>query len=719
MLCAICLWMFHREAPKGLHHRCFDDLRTAAQGGCKICIVLVMRRNEFGPDSSGERTADPFLTYEWYKVDSDIAESEEVYSIQFNSAISWLMRDPALPSNDIDVYVSETSTGVPEYYLEVIKHATDDLESQPWKVRRECYPLKDIASNTGHGSVFDIARTWTSECEENHDCETWNGPKDPNWIPKRLIDLTDPSALRLLERDSERPSGRYAALSHCWGPDPHFLTLSRNNIDVFRQNIRTTNLPKSFQDAIFICSRLGIHYLWIDSLCIIQDSEDQADWLLHTREMELVYANCYLNLSFLMAACPRDGAFLERNADLLQECCVFSDWPQITTASSDTDDGHEGQDDHKGVYSPVVETQLSKARRLTILARHDYTSSVWQGTALSERGWVLQERLLSPRTLHFGPDRIFWECGEIHSRNEAVPSGISGMQSDGNQFDKHTHQLFNLLHPAEVSQGIYLRLFNRWVGIVRDYTMRKLTFPNKDKLVAFAAIARGFSVIFGDDYFAGHFFLNMPFDLVWRARLPVESGSDERRRPTWSWTSIDTEINRDTLGEKDFDSHLILANVEDVVVDLVDPSNKYGQVRSGHIKMRCFLIQCSLIETEQRWQPELWTIGVIGNGILDDPSREQMLHVSQAKLSVSLDEVLAVPPDIVYLAPLVSDSTDQLEKGKLIQGIILKRQSEGLFTRLGYWEAGSGYYDDEEDVGALLQYLNGLSTDQRIAIRVV
>ncbi|ORX99625.1 heterokaryon incompatibility, partial [Clohesyomyces aquaticus] len=90
----------------------------------------------------------------------------------------------------------------------------------------------------------------------------------------------------------------YATLSHCWGLHPSFLTLEASNLNSFEKGIPVQSLAQNFHNAIEVCKRLELRYLWIDGLCILQSgvgSED--DWLCHVTEMRTIYRNSYINIS--------------------------------------------------------------------------------------------------------------------------------------------------------------------------------------------------------------------------------------------------------------------------------------------------------------------------------------------------------------------------------------------------------------------------------------
>ncbi|KAH7234651.1 heterokaryon incompatibility protein-domain-containing protein, partial [Fusarium redolens] len=148
--------------------------------------------------------------------------------------------------------------------------------------------------------------------------------------------------------------GRYVALSHCWGRNPVVRTL-RANIRDHKENIPWPSLSKTFQDAIIFTWRLGFHYLWIDSLCIIQDDPD--DWAEQASRMAQVFSNAQLTIAASRAA---DGA--------------------------------------GGCFTRYASEPFT-------LIKHGLTRA-----PLLQRAWVLQEQVLSPRLLHFACGELYWEC---------------------------------------------------------------------------------------------------------------------------------------------------------------------------------------------------------------------------------------------------------------------------------------------------------------------
>lgn len=179
---------------------------------------------------------------------------------------------------------------------------------------------------------------------------------------------------------------QYAALSHRWGSPAtvDFAATTCDNLHVFQDanGIKDGALPKTFQDAITVTRRLRIPYLWIDSLCILQktgngdDREHKEDWERESLLMEKVFSSAYLTIAASCAEHRFDG-FLKKRQQ--------RDF--VTMTASDGAQFHVCQ---------VID---------------DFDNDVEQGE-LNKRGWVLQERALSCRTIHFTETQTYWECGK-------------------------------------------------------------------------------------------------------------------------------------------------------------------------------------------------------------------------------------------------------------------------------------------------------------------
>ncbi|KAI1120765.1 hypothetical protein F5Y10DRAFT_289312 [Nemania abortiva] len=233
-----------------------------------------------------------------------------------------------------------------------------------------------------HGSQeqLSLLKEWILICDSTHStCSRFyaEGPdKNPApTMPTRLVELGNP--LRLVESVSIKPSP-YVALSHCWGKiEQGRLCTSSGNITQLMASIDSGRLPKTFRDAILVTRGIGIEYLWIDSLCIIQDDKD--DWENESAKMEQVFSFAYCTIGASSATSSVEG-FL-----------------------------------HKRHPRPCVQLETSSFGKLYVCQNIDNFHRDVDLGELNSRGWVLQERALSRRSIFYTSTQVYWECGEgIH-----------------------------------------------------------------------------------------------------------------------------------------------------------------------------------------------------------------------------------------------------------------------------------------------------------------
>lgn len=127
-------------------------------------------------------------------------------------------------------------------------------------------------------------------------------------MPTRLIFLGD-AYIKLCLSSEFGTTLKYATLSHCWGSLP-FMTLTTTNFEAFRNSIPLKDISKTFLDAVFVASELGFQYLWVDSLCIVQNDSD--DWNAKSSLMSDVYGNSTINMAASSAINGSVGLFLNR-----------------------------------------------------------------------------------------------------------------------------------------------------------------------------------------------------------------------------------------------------------------------------------------------------------------------------------------------------------------------------------------------------------------------
>jgi hypothetical protein len=334
---------------------------------------------------------------------------------------------------------------------------------------------------------------------------------------------SDVASVRLVER--VKLTERFAALSHCWGTTQHLLT-TKSSLDEYKMGISLSKFAKTFRDAITVCRFLGINYLWIDTLCILQD--DEEDWKAESQKMGHLYQYAYLVISADAAVDGSIGCFTQRDSPK----CFESQ----TAGSNDS------------VVQIHARPAIEHSQYANTLADHEYRDP------LSYRAWVLQEWLLATRTLHFTRQELVWDC---RTRFSCECGGFDRLAANPAPTSHSTAPNVRGLR-GEVSQCLEHSLrenmttaarLNLWLDIVEEYTMRRLTKPS-DRMVAISGLAReiGASDAGLGSYAFGFFNYRFLEQLLW-SRYAVEEPpsrrADYEAAPSWSWGSIHQPVGWD------------------------------------------------------------------------------------------------------------------------------------------------------------------------------
>jgi hypothetical protein len=386
------------------------------------------------------------------------------------------------------------------------------------------------------------------------------------------IEQVDEDQVRLLVNPFSDPAfaPRYATLSHCWGQDPFFM-LTNQTKDQLTSGILTSILSQTFRDAISVAKSLKIQYIWIDSLCIIQDSDQ--DWEEQAPLMDEVYRHAFLCIAAAASAKSSSGCFRTREASSRATCEVTTSW----------------NDRPNSVY------QI-------------YNSKIWpnvfEDQPLISRAWVVQELQLSPRILYFNSTQIFWQCYDKLACEE-LPThiepdwGTADQQDDNLKFSTyvyHHQPLIGDRAPPMIRKNEYMRI---WCGILEQYTKCRLTFLN-DKLVAISGIARLFCQPLADTYCAGLWTRRMPIELLWtrgmrdfpKPALP-KSTQECYRAPSWSWASIDEPITPSHFHDHYQDRVIILVETKSCHAT-TKTGDAFSEILSGVIRLSGFLSKMKL-----------------------------------------------------------------------------------------------------------------------------
>lgn len=389
--------------------------------------------------------------------------------------------------------------------------------------------------STDDSATQSLIQNWFQDCIHFHKSCTqpW---KSVTFKPTRVLELRhdqQPVSFRLVQ-GSQCPYGaQYITLSHCWGPQPAHTTLRllESTTGELSQWQPVKILPKTFRDAVVVAERFKVRYLWIDRLCIYQDSAD--DWRHESSTMQHVYRNALLNVSALGAHGGDDGLFFSRLP-----------WREK--------------------LSPAVEFRPSigaEAARLAevVVSCGPHWFEIFNRDPLVRRGWVLQERLLAPRVLHFGTHQAYWECRQGH-RCEMAP------RMENERTDLPSTLWKTLVGEERPSHQLSLRrLSAEWRSIVQSYTKCDLTFPG-DKLIALSGLAEEMKEklremgVQENRYMAGIWHFDLENALTWYSAEDAARRAHQYRAPSWSWAALDGPILLDE-GLSRRDAYLVAAEI--------------------------------------------------------------------------------------------------------------------------------------------------------------
>jgi hypothetical protein len=294
-------------------------------------------------------------------------------------------------------------------------------------------------------------------------------------LPKRVLDVgkKDEEYIRLVEPSNER--GFYCALSHCWGTEKPLMT-TVDTLSNHLAGISLIELPKTFREAVEITRGIGIRYLWIDSLCIIQGHKQ--DWHEQAEHMGMLYAHAYLTIAASDAKDSAEGCFFHVDTKASMVCLPF----------------YSGEGKVTGHFC------LSSTGRY---GRH--IGDPYVGP-LSSRAWALQEWRLSRRMLHCTKGGLMWECRHI------------------------------CLDEKNVQQERKKHMDEDWDDLINTYTQSMLTYAT-DRLVALRGMINAIQQTRSDQNNFGIWSDDMPRGLLWSVESKGMEGM--RDLPTWSWAAKD------------------------------------------------------------------------------------------------------------------------------------------------------------------------------------
>ena len=382
-----------------------------------------------------------------------------------------------------------------------------------------------------------LARTWLRQClatdasgnPVHEACSKLEAVKvSQHFLPTRTINVgnEDPPRDPFIEIHDQKPQRdasslvQWAALSHRWG-GVSFLTATTETLRRMTHSIPLDSMPLTFRDAILVTRRLGIQHLWIDSLCILQDSE--VDWLRESSLMASVYRFSLLNIAADNSSNSNDGILK----------------PRVDAGTK--------------VSLPFYSSKNGIAGTMLICPAIDNWATMLSASKsnLSSRAWVLQETFLSPRTLHFSQQQMLWECSNcIISESDMEPTvqAVVGAKLPQDDWDWQHSKNYCLGQMSQIPMQTFRKdrenwlWYNKWYNIVANYSSRFLTRPG-DIFVALSGLEREFSTRTGDQTVAGLFTRDLHCGLLWHtANTATSKKAQPYRAPSWSWASVEGPV---------------------------------------------------------------------------------------------------------------------------------------------------------------------------------
>lgn len=375
---------------------------------------------------------------------------------------------------------------------------------------------------------YRIIGRWIQTCKRSHvACQRQRQPI----MPTRILDvgeLEDNIVKLHIPRSSDR-QGEYLALSYCWGSSPS-TKLTSTNLVKHKRGIRMSTIPRTIRDAVIITRKLGFKYLWVDSLCIIQDCA--RDWQLESSKMADVYGTAFLTICACASADCHNGIFRQIPLSARTTCRV-----------------------------PCV----SQAGRRQLLLGPGYAPTPFSKEPINHRGWTLQERLLSWRVVLYGKDALGWQCQTVSF----------GTGPKGDDFSYEDYQWRPELDATYDSHN--------WRRIAEEYSRRQLS-NFTDKFPALAGIARMFHSRLDTVYLAGMWRNTLLEDLLWYYVVGSRNELDHWKlssyvAPSWSWLSANEPISFRIAQAEQYQWR---AKVSRCNAELGGP-DPFGQVTSGRL----------------------------------------------------------------------------------------------------------------------------------------
>ncbi|KAJ8113806.1 hypothetical protein OPT61_g4151 [Boeremia exigua] len=683
------------------HHTSAKTFREAVRQNCYICRALFVNLSKHLDDDPIQQRRDSVIS------SSHPTEAERIFSELLDCSLSskaYLFLQKVDHTYRLRIDLSYDEVKIQHtFHLACRQGDPTCPDHRSVHVR---YRTLEYPSVTTHTSSKPSApRDYGAALQWPKECKCYAPPKKP-FFPTRLLSLKhvkssietygnstsycrgSQALVNLVETkswtqanskelDCEANERRYVTLSHCWGGVVSHRLL-RSNYDGFVRGILVADLPKTFQDAIYFASALqGVDYIWIDSLCIIQ--EDKADWLEEAGKMGRVYSSTFLNLSATAAINSTEGLFGHGDFELLEEDEVTLDIGGLPLAY-----------DRKTLPESPHERKQFLSRRCKIVDASFWENKVGKGP-VNTRGWVIQERLMSPRVLHFCKDQVGWECACRDARR--ISAICDTPTADAMDQDEHLsyyvvldgirQRMIKAKHALYGDAPSSLSAFDLWAAVVNMYSKTAITNP-EDKLIALSGLASVVAEETKCAYVAGLWRKRLASQLLWHVE-PIFRSSDrsfsnpatvkaENHAPSFSWAALDVTGHGITYADT---IHCeVYVRVEKCIVKTLT-ENAFGIVSNARLILWGKLRQARIISRPNNrfgWY-------LMGHNDLDKECHTNMYLDCPQHEADCIDNEKAQ----IYALPMAkSDESAWTSKSEYLVCLLLRPGPErGTFRRIG------------------------------------
>jgi hypothetical protein len=466
--------------------------------------------------------------------------------------------------------------------------------------------FKGISSSTGSAQTQTIVAQWLRLCKlEHHECSL--GHTELKRLPTRVIDVgSSTQSPRLLETGTAH--GSWVALSYCWGGESKFILTSKS-LPQFEQGIPINEFPPTLRDAIIIARSLGIPFLWIDAICILQDSA--KDWHTEAPRMKDVYSNAELVIAASSSNDVNAGIFSTRPVAKSAQLPWI-----IPITKSDKNDLRQEElyvNIRKDSSTPMEDTMASLVCR-------------W-----ANRAWTMQEDFLATRLLLCTKHGVTWECLQhaeeekgmiIYLREMGDPNGRDQRYFMSRYWKRSMAALAKVeanTASRAISNEQWTTPYSMWYITLKEFSIRRIT-KISDRMPAISGLAALVSDITDDEYCAGLWRTDLLRGLLWQysalrqdrskfeediaASFEVVAARVEKmyleenvkitnRGPSWSWASLEGTLEpgaEDPFLQFSSDEPP-KARVVDVNVELITPDDPFGWVRGGKLTIEASCVE--------------------------------------------------------------------------------------------------------------------------------